>query len=132
MSQKTIKIYDGDTLTTDALYCRNTETGEIGWYDYISEKFYPAPLKQYIDTGIDPASLRPKGEWISVEDRLPKDWEDVLVLLQCGDCIVAVRSGKYWRERWCHSMLDRPPTHWMPLPEPPNCGADMRGEAHDS
>lgn len=80
----------------------------------------------------DPASLRPKGEWISVEDRLPKDWEDVLVLLQCGDCIVAARSGKYWRERWCHSMLDRPPTHWMPLPEPPNCGADMRGNPHDS
>ena len=81
---------------------------------------------------IAPASLRLKGEWISVEDRLPKDWEDVLVLLQCGDCIVAARSGKYWRERWCHSLIDRPPTHWMPLPEPPNCGADMRGETHDS
>lgn len=73
---------------------------------------------------IDPESLCPK--WISVEDGLPEEWADVLVLLQCGDCVVAARSGKHWRERWLNSMLDRSPTHWMPLPEPPK--ADTRGE----
>ena len=125
MSQKTIKIYDGDTLTTDALYCRNTETGEIGWYDYISETFYPAPLKQYIDTGIDPASLRPKGEWISVEDRKPKGFSVVLVYepgLGVGE---ARWDGRKFR--WTSDENTAFATHWMPLPEPPNTEV-----AHDS
>lgn len=58
-------------------------------------------------------------EWISVTERLPNHWEDVLVRLQCGDCVVAVRSGLIWRVRWNNTLLDREPTHWMPLPEPP-------------
>lgn len=58
-------------------------------------------------------------KWIPVTERLPKDWEDVLVRLQCGDCVVAARSGPIWRVRWFNGRLDREPTHWMPLPEPP-------------
>ena len=58
-------------------------------------------------------------EWIPVTERLPNHWEDVLVRLQCGDCVVAVRSGLIWRVRWNSTLLDREPTHWMPLPQPP-------------
>ena len=58
-------------------------------------------------------------EWIPVTERLPNHWEDVLVRLQCGDCVVAVRSGLIWRVRWNNTLLDREPTQWMPLPEPP-------------
>ena len=58
-------------------------------------------------------------EWIPVTERLPNHWEDVLVRLQCGDCVVAVRSGLIWRVRWNNTLLDREPTHWMPLPQPP-------------
>lgn len=59
-----------------------------------------------------------KPKWISVEDWLPEDWVDVLVLLHCGNCVVAVKSGHIWRERWTHMLVDEI-THWMPLPEPP-------------
>ena len=58
-------------------------------------------------------------EWIPVTERLPNHWEDVLVRLQCGDCVVAVRSGLIWRVRWNNTLLDREPTHWMPLPDAP-------------
>ena len=58
-------------------------------------------------------------QWISVTERLPEEWVDVLALLKCGGCVVVVRSGRKWRERWNNELMDRPPTHWMPLPKPP-------------
>ena len=59
-------------------------------------------------------------EWISVKDRLPDDWVDVLARLQCGDCVVAVKSGPIWLERFINIRLeDGDVTHWMPLSQPP-------------
>lgn len=65
--------------------------------------------------------LKTEREWISVNDRLPKDNETVLVT-----------NGKRVKEVWFgqRTKLDRPHfmfttmplhtiTHWMPLPEPP-------------
>ena len=84
---------------------------------------------------IDPASLRAKGEWISVEDRLPEAETDVIVF--CGGsvdiltyrynrrgnaCFMYQDECGYWEERFAPSV-----THWMPLPEPPNTEV-----AHDS
>lgn len=66
-------------------------------------------------------------KWIPVTERLPEEWVDVLALLQSGGYIVAVRSGKHWRERWSNGLLDRPPTHWMPLPKQPEDGGAENG-----
>ena len=66
-------------------------------------------------------------KWISVEERLPKREEYVLVRYQNNDMIVACVFDRdecmtFWRaqtdEGWCCDC-DTEPTHWMPLPEPP-------------
>ena len=60
--------------------------------------------------------------WIPVTERLPEEWEDVLVWSWSGFCEVAVYLGTpgKWRVCWNHTMLeDNSVTHWMPLPEPP-------------
>lgn len=71
-------------------------------------------------------------EWISVKDKLPKYHERVLVCqvrwsvygidtreINMGQRVSTSSNG----ERWClEKSSDRlyKPTHWMPLPEPPN------------
>ena len=61
-------------------------------------------------------------EWISVKDRLPKNWTDVLVLSRFGFLETAVYTGTpgKWRIGWNGDMLEADSiTHWMPLQEPP-------------
>ena len=56
-------------------------------------------------------------EWISVEERLPKPLEEVLVHYEDGKVSVGV-----WFELFSHFFGeddDNRVTHWMPLPEPP-------------
>lgn len=71
--------------------------------------------------------------WISVKDRLPKDTNDVMVYI--GDVIAIgyIDADGEWDispvpdmvsepdqlSSWLDSRLIKPPTHWMPLPEPP-------------
>ena len=71
-------------------------------------------------------------EWIPVEERLPKTGEYVLVRFKNNDMAVACiferdENFTFWRaqtdEGWC-ADCDTEPTHWMPLPEPPDGGAD--------
>ena len=70
-------------------------------------------------------------EWISVEDRLPEDNEDVLTTQfnyldesKGRYFIVGYRKGEHWYDAakndddWNDEMFM--PSHWMPLPEPPN------------
>lgn len=70
--------------------------------------------------------------WISVKDKLPDHNDDVLIYIE--DVIVIgyleadgewdispvfeVVSGRGPRS-WLLSRPIKPPTHWMPLPEPP-------------
>lgn len=68
-------------------------------------------------------------EWISVEERLPEEWTEVLWISKT-DGILIGRFHAEWD--WGDEYLDRPAiiyagmplkfrnfTHWMPLPEPP-------------
>ena len=61
-------------------------------------------------------------EWVPVDDRLPKDWTDVLVSSRFGFLETAVYTGTpgKWRIEWNGDMLEADSiTHWMPLPQPP-------------
>ena len=65
-------------------------------------------------------TLTPPNEWVSVKERRPQAGHDVIALLPCGDCAVVWWTGSVWRVRWDATQLDREPTHWMPLPAPPD------------
>ena len=61
-------------------------------------------------------------EWISVKDRLPEPWKQVLIYSRHDFCESAFYIGVLgkWRVTWNHDMLDADSvTHWMPLPEMP-------------
>ena len=61
-----------------------------------------------------------KPEWISVEERLPKEFETVLVFCDTGvrkfQCVseMIAPNGKRWS-----AVCGFHVTHWMPLPMPP-------------
>jgi len=56
-------------------------------------------------------------EWISVNDRLPQEWQRVLV---CNVAEEWTTAADYRERGWTmHGEGIRPPTHWMPLPAPP-------------
>lgn len=57
--------------------------------------------------------------WISVEDRLPEESEDVLVFCRNDNITwntIAHRVRTLW---WRSGVPIESITHWMPLPEPP-------------
>lgn len=57
-------------------------------------------------------------QWIPVDERLPEISEDVLV---CDDGVVWISSRAVWDDGkfWAAGLPIIKPTHWMPLPEPP-------------
>jgi len=65
---------------------------------------------------------RDAAQWVSVEERLPEEVEDVLVFSRNGDVTwiqVAHIVKKQW---WRNGIPSLCVTHWMPLPEPPKEG----------
>ena len=68
---------------------------------------------------VDPASLRPKGEWTEC-DWVKYDGHGECIhypkeALRCSNCCNAFKKKLLWKRNFC-----------------PNCGADMRGETRDS
>ena len=57
-------------------------------------------------------------EWISVEDRLPEDQEEVLVCTRSKNGIRNIDKGYMAIDRFIHRGRAEV-THWMPLPKPP-------------
>ena len=70
-------------------------------------------------------------KWIAVKDKLPEDQTEVLVyyrsrneLLRNSDMEYKINAGMYFEtdNYWNIDTSDwdnETPTHWMPLPEPP-------------
>ena len=61
-------------------------------------------------------------EWISVDDRLPEPWKQVIIYSRHDFCESAVYIGipGKWRVTWNHEMLKADSvTHWMSLPALP-------------
>jgi len=65
--------------------------------------------------------------WIPATERLPPG--DVRVLVWCGSVVDIAALN--WRYGWHYDDYRSPepePTHWMPLPEPPETFCDQRQE----
>ncbi len=63
---------------------------------------------------IDPASLRPKGEWITISYWKKRRGHHVqYVVKKCSHCNFRVKAR--WKNNFC-----------------PNCGADMRGDNNEA
>lgn len=90
-------------------------------------------LKEMVEN-FSTVQVTEKPQWISVEDKLPDVNEDVL--LYFDGCPNLVVGGLYFGTGWyanatgddytdCYNPDTdagkiQPPTHWMPLPEPPD------------
>ena len=84
--------------------------------------------------GLRSADVAPRAEWISVEERIPKNFESVLVLATRleddeYDVLVAYHDRGDWEEQ--HTRRYESPIcgeikYWMPLPEP------LKGEQNDT
>lgn len=59
-----------------------------------------------------------QGEWISVDDRLPKIYEDVLVYSR-DEFFIAYRSKNDWLYYEDVSSEEFPVEYWMELPQKP-------------
>ena len=62
-----------------------------------------------------------QAKWISVKEKLPKDYEDVVIIMRDGASSwyrVAYREYGGWSFGGGRRVNDEV-THWMPLPEPP-------------
>lgn len=60
--------------------------------------------------------------WISVDDGLPEEFQDVLAYIPPTPtkCIlICWRDGRYWESATTITHVNQP-THWQPLPEPPD------------
>ena len=73
-------------------------------------------LIRYKEDEINPE----KSRWISVKDRLPEENVRVLVLLK--DHPTRIDTDRIVDSRWVRWNSNI--THWMPLPEPPEGGAE--------
>ncbi len=91
---------------------------EIADYWRSKGKRYEAVLlNDTVNAVIDSESTitQPSGEWISVEDRLPKTGT---VLATDGKVVITAPSSSV--------TLGGAITHWMPLPEPPEDRESVR------
>ncbi|MEY5061665.1 MAG: hypothetical protein RIS45_1586 [Planctomycetota bacterium] len=60
--------------------------------------------------------------WILTRDRLPESGTRVLAHWKSEQIRTVVFANGEWLEGW-HAMIE--PTHWMPLPNPPNHGVEI-------
>ena len=75
--------------------------------------------REQYDKGFADGMLARKDEWISVDERLPKQWEPVLIFNSGMVDIDFISSSGVWYDHFPECV-----THWMPLPEAPKGGEE--------
>ena len=75
-------------------------------------ELYPSERKELADRLI--ANGVTVQEWISVNDRLPKPFENVIVFRD-GKISIDYNEGNGW---FAYDFNGKRVTHWMPLPQP--------------
>mgnify|MGYP001851985440 CR=1 FL=1 len=65
-------------------------------------------------------TLTPPNEWVSVDNKLPKNGVPILIGNPHWDYPVVASCAGYgvWMDSW-HQKMTFTPTYWMPLPERP-------------
>lgn len=78
---------------------------------------YDVSPSQAVNDFVEIVDRQPKvGEWIPCRERLPEDFEKVLICAY-GECEIAYLLGRYWLHG--SNSLNRDAVDaWMPLPEP--------------
>ena len=107
------------------------DNAKTAFYERVLEDDYYYDPRDCFEEGAKWADAHPKSPWISVEDDLPCNHEElmakrlfsyeketvhVLTLLPDGDIVIdfMVRNRGKWKW-WSHHR----PTHWFPIPELP-------------
>ena len=69
---------------------------------------------------LHPELFQKQGEWISVKDKLPDKYKEVLAYYPIGgiEILCYSRIGKWFNPSTQESTNE--PSHWMPLPSSPN------------
>jgi len=103
-----------------------TRWSAISWLDEIKHRYihggdedFDGRRREALDMAI--AALREQPLWISVEERLPETWVEVLAFVPGVGYEVAWFCGaeNSWRWAWTGESVTLVVTHWMPLPEAP-------------
>lgn len=77
-----------------------------------SDSIVPGAYAEALDAAIETLD---RMTWISVKDRLPELKEKAIYLNKHGDMMI----GTYTEWGWIFPCYFGAPTHWQPLPEPP-------------
>ena len=103
------------------LECSATEA--VGVLAATTEPSAAVQLQRCVDAyDMAISALREQSQWISVKERLPETYTNVIVLHENGHTGIEWRykhSPCYKTANFLFDPLYGEVTHWMPLPEPP-------------
>ena len=106
----------------EAVFCRTMLNGDaLGYISQLeSQNRCFKEIKESCEKRmIEMAQRMPR--WISVEERLPEDYEDVVIIMRDGASSwyrAAYREYGGWSFGGGRRVNDEV-THWMPIPQPP-------------
>ena len=84
------------------------------------------PIRPIFDYIKEMPSAQPEQRWIPVTERLPENFERVIVWMSWGGfSMMDFQMGRFYPLNSVNPVPDEAVTAWMPLPEP------YKGEQHD-